>query len=257
MRRKTQVWILVIWILGQILSTLCIEKKYADPMQNVTILQRHRRSRNIFAYFDLLDRKVTSRRRYDNNEARRFMRFSGRRVQVGNQIVTKLTCDITRHTNELINGVGGVLILHKRHQRNKRLTEVVGLTSNGNILFNKQLNWKMKINQKSTASRAAEQKLGYGRLDYYIPGDKCNIQAGLFYCKIYGNRKPFYQFQRQHGVSKAQCKRKITAKKKSGNVMLILLILAPIVSLSLIIIGVYITWFTLKKRDQPQRQRRR
>ena len=86
------------------------------------------------------------------------MRFSGRRVQVGNKMVTKLTCDITRFTNQLINGVRGVLILHKRHQRNKRFTKVVGLTSNGNIMFNKQLNWKKKINQKSTASRAAEQK---------------------------------------------------------------------------------------------------
>ena len=37
------VWILVMWILGQILSTLCIEKKHADPIQNVTILQRYRR----------------------------------------------------------------------------------------------------------------------------------------------------------------------------------------------------------------------
>jgi len=45
-------------------------------------------------------------------------------------------------------------------------------------------------------------------LDYYIPGDKCNIQVGLFYCQIYGNKKPkyFYRLQWQYGVSKAQCK---------------------------------------------------
>lgn len=87
------------------------------------------------------------------------MRFWGRRVQVGNKMVTKLTCDITHHTHQLISGgVRGVLILHKRHQRNKKFTKVVGLTSNGNIMFNKQLNWQMKINQKSTASRAAKQK---------------------------------------------------------------------------------------------------
>ena len=87
------------------------------------------------------------------------MWFSGRRVLVGNKLVTKLTCDITQHTHQLISGgVSGILILHKRHQENKKYTKVVGLTSNGNIMFNKQLNWKMKMNHKSTASHGGKQK---------------------------------------------------------------------------------------------------
>jgi hypothetical protein len=45
-------------------------------------------------------------------------------------------------------------------------------------------------------------------LDYYIPGDKCHLQAGLFYCQIYGKgeSKHFYRLQLEHGVSKSQCK---------------------------------------------------
>ena len=87
------------------------------------------------------------------------MRFSGRRVLVGNKLVTKLTCDITHNAHQLISsGVSGILILHKRHQEITKFTKVVGLSSDANIMFNKQLNWKMKMNHKSTASHAGKQK---------------------------------------------------------------------------------------------------
>ena len=45
-------------------------------------------------------------------------------------------------------------------------------------------------------------------MDYYIPGDKCHLQAGSFYCQIYGKgeSKHFYRLQLEHGVSKSQCK---------------------------------------------------
>ena len=86
------------------------------------------------------------------------MRFSGRRVLVGNKLVTKLTCATTYNAHQLISsGVSGILILHKRHQENPKFTKVVGLSSDANIMFNKRINWKMKMNQKSMAYHAARQ----------------------------------------------------------------------------------------------------
>jgi hypothetical protein len=62
------------------------------------------------------------------------MRFSGRRVLVGNKLVTKLTCATTYNAHQLISsGVSGILILHKRHQENPKFTKVVGLSSDARI----------------------------------------------------------------------------------------------------------------------------
>jgi hypothetical protein len=60
-----------------------------------------------------------------------------------------------------------------------RHTKVVGLTSNGNIMFNKQLNWKMKMNHKSTAFHAGKQKCKYKN-----PTDTTTYQLMCMLCNI-------------------------------------------------------------------------
>jgi hypothetical protein len=52
---------------------------------------------------------------------------------------------------------------------------VVGLSSDANIMFNKRINWKMKMNQKSMAYHAAKRQSFMS----FLKGDACVFDLSL------------------------------------------------------------------------------